>query len=162
VDREYPEAAEKDPRTTLESWLDYEREGVVVKARELADADGAASPVDSGTSITGIVRHLANVERGWFAGAMQPGTTRPEPVFKDAWRVSPPPSLSEAVAGYEAACEQSRAIQREIRSLEQAAPNDEAAGLDYIWVLTHMIEETARHLGHLDLLRELRDGSTGE
>jgi hypothetical protein len=159
--RAYPGPSLGDPRATLETWLDWLRAGVVAKARGLSDPDGALAPVDSGTSLTGVVRHLCTAEQ-WFAAALDATSTLEEADFHEAWRVAPSTSLDEALARYEAACDASRVVQRRVSSLEDQPAMDDLKGHDYCWVLTMMLEETSRHLGHLDILRELRDGTTGE
>jgi hypothetical protein len=161
VDREYPKATAEGPRAALEEWLEFQRQGVVEKVSGLADADAASSPVPSGTSVCGVVRHLANVETWWFQGAMQGATEVPARIFEDAWAVRSTTSLAEAIDAYVSACERSRDVQRTVTSLGQPLVHAAVVDLDYCWVLTHMVEETARHLGHLDVLRELNDGATG-
>jgi hypothetical protein len=159
--RAYPGPSLGDPRATLETWLDWLREGVVAKARGLSNVDAAAAPVDSGTSLTGVVRHLCAAEL-WFAAALDANSTLEEADFHEVWKVSAMTSLEGAIQSYEAACEASRTVQRRMASLDDQPAMDDLKGHDYCWVLTMMLEETSRHLGHLDILRELRDGTTGE
>jgi len=161
VDREYPKAITQDPRAALEEWLEFQRRGVVEKVSGLADAAAAAAPVASGTTVSGVVRHLANVETWWFQGAMGGSTEVPAKIFEDAWSVTATTSLDEAIAAYLSACDKSRDVQRGVSSLDQQAAHAAVMDLDYCWVLAHMVEETARHLGHLDVLRELQDGAVG-
>lgn len=159
--RAYPGPSLGDPRATLEAWLDWLRDGVVAKAVGLADTDAAHAPVGSGTSLTGVVRHLVTAER-WFAAALDASESLEGVDVLEAWQVDPTTSLAEAIRRYESACEASRVVQRRLTSLDDQPAMDDLKGHDYCWVLTMMLEETSRHLGHLDILRELRDGTTGE
>lgn len=163
MDRRYPRSSTSDIRGTLEAWLDYEREGVVHKARGVSDAAGAISPLASGTSITGLVGHLAIVEDYWFEIAMGTGGDLPSDArFEAAWATTPASSLDDAIEEFEAACARSRNVQSKVETLDQRAAHPRMPDVTYGWVLTHMIEETARHLGHIDVLRELSDGTVGQ
>jgi uncharacterized damage-inducible protein DinB len=163
MDRPYPSAAHKEIRRTLEQWLDYERDGVTTKVRGISDGEAALSPVHSGTSITGLLTHLAVVEDYWFTAGLLTGVDLPtDEQFDEAWADALKVPLETASAMYQAACDRSRGVQRELASLDQLAVHEQLSQFDYAWVLVHMIEETARHLGHLDILRELCDGATGQ
>jgi hypothetical protein len=116
-------------------------------------------------TIAGVVSHLQWVERGWFETSFV-GAPRPEVPTADGDPLAQgrPTDIPLAclLADYEAQCARSREIvaAHELDQLEAYAP----PGLELVslrWILGHMIEETARHLGHLDALRELADGSTG-
>lgn len=146
-----------DERATLVALLRYQRESLVRKLDGLTDAQAAWSPVPSGTSLRWLVDHLAAAELLWvverFAG---------EPVGAPA-SAGAPASLAEAVAAY-------RAVWARVDAVVAAAPDldvpcrrppEPELPLDLRWVLAHLLEETARHAGHADLLRELLDGSTG-
>lgn len=151
-------------RETLTGFLDYFRDTVVMKASGLTDAQGAKQLLPSITTVSGLVRHLADVERFWFQGRIdgQPDVrTRWSDEDPDGeFRVSDEDSLAGIIADYESACAGSRAV------LLNYALEDRCRGGEgrqtVRWVLVHMIEETGRHCGHLDILRELLDGSTGD
>jgi hypothetical protein len=66
------------------------------------------------------------------------------------------------VAGYLRACTRSREVVAQAGSLDQTVPHPRAGEMDLRWLLVHMIEETARHNGHADIIRELIDGTTGD
>ncbi|MCC9177968.1 mycothiol transferase [Arthrobacter sp. zg-Y750] len=105
---------------------------------------------------------------GWNRPKL-PENSKPWPASPTRWseedpdgefRVSPQDSLAGIIADYEAACEQSREVMRR-HGLEDRCRG--GGGKQNVrWVLVHMIEETGRHCGHLDILRELLDGSTGD
>lgn len=158
-----------DERTQLEVVLEWYRVGVVAKVTGLAPSLVGVSPVATATTAAGVVKHLALVEDSWFterfAGAGTPDwyadvdwSAQPDWEF-DTGRVEP---LADSIARYEAACQRSRAVASG-RDLDDLAVNP-GSGSDFSlrFVYLHLIEETARHLGQLDILRELLDGSTGE
>jgi uncharacterized damage-inducible protein DinB len=122
--------------------------------------------VPSGTSLLGIVKHLAYVERGWFqrvwAGQeISVPWTEEDP---DAdWRIEPDETTQDVLALYEGECARSREIVAAAASLDEVVVHPRwKEELSRRWILTHMLEETARHVGHADILREQLDGATGE
>jgi uncharacterized damage-inducible protein DinB len=146
-------------KETLKAFLGYLREAVIAKAAGLTDEVGLAPGVPSGTSLLGLVRHLTLVERNWF-GYVYAG--RGERLDDDA-----PPEAGETgeslIAAYQEAIRESDEIidacddlgRPGARSLRETEPPS------LRWVLVHMIEETGRHAGHADILREQTDGATG-
>ena len=166
--RRMPAVTTADERTIVESMLEWYREGVVHKVSGMSQEHAAAAPLTSPTSAAGIVKHLALVEDFWFtAGIAQQGV--PEPwagvSFDDdpdwEFRTARSEPLADSVRLYEQACARSRAAIAPL-SLEDTARGRRRGEYSLRWVLVHMLEETARHLGHLDILRELADGTSGE
>ena len=152
-----------DEKTTLAAYLDYHRATLLQKVAGLTDDQAKTSPVPSGTSLFGLVSHLVTVERWWFAKVIA-GLDVDFPWHDDDpdadFRGPDGATLADLVDAYETECARSRAI------LDQAdldtVVTGERAGRNVRYVVVHMIEETARHNGHADLLRELLDGATGE
>jgi uncharacterized damage-inducible protein DinB len=148
-------------RRALEAFLDDQRAAVIRKAAGVSDEDARRPMVPSGTSLAGILKHLAFVERYWFQEVFDGGDpeypwTEDDP---DAdWRVEPWETVEGLVDFYEAEIERSRAITGAAASLKR---RDSAGRVTLRWILLHMIEETARHAGHADILREQIDGATG-
>lgn len=159
---EPPETAGE--RETLTGFLDYLRATVVMKAGGLSDADGVRRLVPSLTTVSGLVQHLTDIERFWFQDRIDGQQGVPTRWSAEdpggAFRVSEEDSLSEIIEDYEAACRQSREVLRRHEMEERCRGGD--GGQSVRWVLVHMIEETGRHCGHLDILRELLDGSIGD
>ena len=156
-----PAAPERD---LLATFLDYNRQTLLWKLSGLDDEAVRRRLVPSQTTLLGMVKHLAYVERWWFQRVFAgrevafPWSER-DP---DAdWRIEPGESTAEILALYEAETAISRRIMAEAASLDEIArlPGREQS---LRWILVHMIEETARHVGHADVLRELIDGATGE
>ena len=169
-ERRMPEVATTGEREMLESLLDWYREGVILKVRDLSDELAVGRPGPSGTTLAGLVKHLALVEDSWFTERFA-GFEEPEPWAGVDWDADPDwefttarhEPLSVNVQRYRAACDRSRKIAADA-DLDDLCANAESVGRPFTlrWVYVHMLEETARHLGHMDILRELADGATGE
>jgi uncharacterized damage-inducible protein DinB len=152
-------------REMLDAWLDYERATVLWKLTGLSDEQVRRRLVPSATTMLGIVKHLGYVERSWFQMRFE-SQDLPVPwtvADPDAdFRIEPEESTDAVLAWYQAQVATSRAIASAAASLDQTAKHSERADYNLRWIMVHMIEETARHNGHLDILREMIDGSTGE
>jgi hypothetical protein len=148
----------------LSLFLDEQRAAIVRKLDGLSDADAVKVPTASALCPLTIVKHLAFCERRWFqlvvAGKQLPGLYPPDDPGEEL-RVDPGDTVASIRALYEEMCEQSR--QAVAGSGGPDAPGHPAdIGLNVRWVMLHMIEETARHAGHLDIIRESIDGVTGD
>src|SRR5690242_13169864 len=144
--------------------LDFLRATVVMKVEDLSEEQARASPVPPSTlTLAGVVRHLAATERFWFsidfAGLDLP-YPYPDGDPSGGFPLEEGETLASIVEDYQRECERSRA------AVAGASLDDRAKGegMDFNlrYAFTHMIEETARHCGHLDLLRETTDGRTGQ
>ncbi|MET9000232.1 DinB family protein [Amycolatopsis sp. NPDC004169] len=143
--------AEKD---VLHGFLTHLRAAVAAKAEGVPEPQVRTPGVPSGTSLLGLVRHLAHVERFTFLGepvADWPGTFRPRPEE----------TVASVLAGYRSACEEADAVIDACTDLSQPVARPGRSAPSMRWALVHLIEETGRHAGHADILRELIDGSTG-
>lgn len=153
-----------DEKTTLAAYLDYHRATLLRKVAGLTDEQARWSPVPSGTSLFGLVSHLTGVERWWFASVIA-GLDVAFPWRDDDpdadWRGPDGATLAEVVTAYEAECARSREVYA-AADLDTVVTEGPRAGRNVRYVVVHMIEETARHNGHADLLREQLDGGTGE
>jgi hypothetical protein len=129
-------------RAVLETFLDLYRDAIIRKVRGVSDEAARLRLVGSATTLGGIVKHLHWVELEWFQ------------------RVLARRSVEHLLAGYEAACATSRATAA-AHALDDVAPHFRRGEVSLRWIYVHMIEETARHAGHADILRELIDGTTG-
>ena len=154
-----------DERTLLTGFLDYHRDTLAWKCSGLSDEQLKQRSVEpSSLSLLGLLRHLTEVERGWFVETIAGEEAAPmyyteenqDGDFDDLDTHSP----TEVYEAWQAACARSREITaaREL-DFEGSRPH---RNYSLRWVLIHMIEEYARHNGHADLLRERIDGATGE
>lgn len=155
-------------RETLSSFLQFQRDTLAWKCSGLsADQLRQQGVPPSKLSLLGLVRHMTDVERGWFArtlgGVDAPafywGAERSEDVDFDVDDAD----VDEAFRLWREECARSREIVDSCASLDKVGDHQsDGDGYSVRWVLTHMIEEYARHNGHADLLRERLDGRTGE
>jgi uncharacterized damage-inducible protein DinB len=157
-----------DERTQLVGWLDLQRAIVSLKCEDLDEdaAHRAVLPQSPLMTVAGIVSHLRWVEHCWFE-AMFLGTGEAEnPQFDESvedadMRVDGVP-LARLLAEYEAQCRRSNEIVA-AHALDDVGrhPEYDAGRATLRWMLLHMLEETARHVGHLDAVREVLDGRRG-
>lgn len=152
------QAAERD---LLSGYLDWYRAVVEGKVADLSLEDASRIMTPTGLSPLGIVKHLAYVERNWFKARFAVEQERVDP--DAAFRIEPGDTVASVVALYRDSVTESRRI-------AAAAPLDEVSKREsphygYVslrWILVHLLEETARHAGHLDIMREQIDGRTGD
>ncbi|MET0495221.1 MAG: DUF664 domain-containing protein, partial [Actinoplanes sp.] len=104
-----------------------------------------------------LVNHLTNVEWRWIDGEI---LGEPTGKTEDEYTPGPELTIEAALAAYRARAEKTDAAVREIKNL--TTPGRSGDGTDLRFVLLHLINETARHAGHADAVRELLDGTTGE
>lgn len=145
---------------TALAFLSFARHCVLKKAAGLSDAQLREALVDSGTSVLGLVQHLAEAERYWF-GHHLAGTAY-DPSQDLGMTVPATRAAADVLADYRAAIEGSdRAIRGVGDPSAHMAVPIEGNQHTLRWVLAHMTSETARHAGHADILREQLDGTTG-
>ncbi len=158
-------------RAQLTAFLDHFRATILRKADGLDAAQFGRPLAPSSLTLGGLLNHLAYVEDLWFRvrfAGLPPDalwadvdwSADPDHEFRTASEVPP----DELRTRYRDACERSRAIVRSTGSLDQVAARPRSSGqyVDLRWILLHMLEETARHAGHADLLREALDGTVGD
>jgi hypothetical protein len=141
----------------LRALLQYQRESLVRKLTGLGDEAAQRSPVPTGTSLLWLVKHMTRAEIAWvlrrFAGLE---------VVEPSDGVTPADSISSAVSAYQETWSRVDAVAFRGASLDQRCRvQDASPDVSLRWVLMHLLEETARHAGHADILRELIDGETG-
>ena len=159
-----------DERVQLIGWLDLQRSFVRMKCEGLSEEDAHRKVLPTSPLMTpaGLVAHLRWNEYSWFQLALMgvPDTGQTpwtEGGHPDAEMFVDDVPLAQLLDEYDAECARSNETiaTMSLDAVEQGAyaAKGEAASLRYI--LCHMIEETARHVGHLDIIRELIDGATG-
>ncbi|HEY8451583.1 MAG TPA: DinB family protein [Natronosporangium sp.] len=149
----------------LPAFLDYQRMALRHKVAGVSEADARRRLVPSQTTLGGLLRHMAAVERNWFQRVL--ARRSPEEIDGEAtggtesWHVPDDLTVADLLAEYDRACEESRRIAAAHR-LDDTAPHRRLGEVSLRWIYVHMIEETARHAGHADILREQIDGATGD
>jgi hypothetical protein len=163
VSAEFSTANERD---ALASFLDRQRDALIRKARGVTDAEARRAPTASSLSLLGLLKHSAVWEDRWFQGVVA-GRPLPDgwpdhesPIPDEDFRVDDGDTVEQWVARYEQAAEMSRQIVAAME-LDDSCARADIIDCNVRCVLLHMIEETARHAGHADLIRETLDGSRG-
>jgi uncharacterized damage-inducible protein DinB len=144
--------------------LDRHRDVVLWKLEGLDDEQLRRSMTPTGTNLLGLVKHLASVEYGWFCETF--GRKSEAIPFDEAdpdadMRAAPDETTADIVDYYRRARIAADQVIKEL-DVEQLGTAWFGDPVSLRWVLIHMIEETARHAGHMDILRELIDGKTGD
>jgi uncharacterized damage-inducible protein DinB len=151
-------------KESLQVALDRHRDAILWKLEGVSDEDLRRPLVPSGSSLLGLVKHLAAVEYGWFCDTFG-RPTEPLPFDDDDpdadLRVEPEDTADDVLAFYGRARATADRVVDEI-GLEETGMAWFGEPVTMRWVLIHMVEETARHAGHVDILRELIDGMTGD
>jgi hypothetical protein len=161
-------AGRADERPMLIGFLDWFRDVAVDKVLGLSDDDARRVMMPSGLGMLGVVQHLGWAERLWFpwrfAGEDVPGTETIGADNSSTFVLADDATVASVVAGYRASCDRSRAVVDAAPSLDAVAAREHSiyGVVSLRWILVHMIEETARHAGHLDIMREYLDGHTGD
>ena len=144
-------------RETLHALLQYQRDSLVRKVDGLDEASARKALVPSGTTLLWLMKHMARAECLWivhrFAG---------EDLTDLHDAVQPEDTLADAVAAYRATWTRVDGIVEMSLGLDEICRRvGDEAPVNLRWVLMHLLEETARHAGHADILRELIDGEQG-
>jgi len=152
-----------DERTTLVAFLEWQRSVLERKCEGLSDEQlRRQSAPPSNLSLLGLVRHMTNVERGWFRRTIS-GETIADVYDRDGdtdFNDARTDTGAAALTAWREECERSREVLAP-RSLDFTGRHRSGVEVSLRWVLMHMIEEYSRHNGHADLIRERVDGSTG-
>ena len=156
-----------DERSQLIGWLDLQRALIHWKCEGLSedDAHRAVLPSSPLMTMAGLVSHLRWVEHCWFEVLFlgRSGTDNPQfGEVEDADMMVNEIPLAQLLTEYEQQCATSNEIAA-THSLDDVGqhPDFKSATASLRWMVIHMVEETARHLGHADAIRELLDGTTG-
>ncbi|MEM7273961.1 MAG: DinB family protein [Actinomycetota bacterium] len=146
-------------------FLGYQREALISRLDGLSEAQARATPTASALSLLGIVRHSAIWERRWFqvivAGRRLPGEWPEVSEPNDTtFVVGEGDTIASVVGRYRAEIGESDRILR-AADLDAVCARADLVEETVRWVALHLVEETARHAGHADIIRETIDGTTG-
>ncbi|WP_245657741.1 DinB family protein [Herbidospora mongoliensis] len=140
----------------LRAFLDYLRTSIAAKVDGVPDPQARTAAVRSGTNLLGLLTHLTSVERAVFLG--DDVTDWPS-----TFQAAPADSVADVVAHYRETVKRANDVLDRCTDLGGPLPRHrpDRPAPSVRWALAHMIEETGRHAGHADILRELIDGTTG-
>jgi uncharacterized damage-inducible protein DinB len=156
-----------DERELLLAYLAQQRDAVRYAAYGLTDEQARTVPSASALSVGGLVKHVAATERSWIDTMLQ-RSGGSEADYERGFRLGPDETLADVLAIYDDVAKETEAAVASISDLGQAVPvpqgvpwfPDDVEAWSVRWVLLHIIEETARHAGHADIVRESLDGAT--
>ncbi len=159
-----------DERGCLLAFLGQQRDALRYAAHGLDDEEAGSTPSASDLCLAGLIKHAARVEQGWidYITTGDSGLFVPADDYTDGFALVDGETLADVIA---LAAEQARLTEKVVNGLDDLgaplAPTESLvpwipAGLVWTprWVLLHLIEETARHAGHADIVRESIDGAT--
>lgn len=151
-------------KESLHVSLDRHRDVVLWKVGGLSDEQLRRPMTPSGTNLLGLVKHLGSVEFGWFCdtfGRESESIPFDEDNPEADMRAEPGETTAEILEYYGRARAAADRVIDEL-NLEDVGTAWFGESVSMRWVLIHMLEETARHAGHMDVVRELIDGATGD
>ncbi|WP_329468170.1 DinB family protein [Streptomyces sp. NBC_01431] len=151
-----PPRTGSDESEVLRGFLDYLRTSIAAKVDGAPEPQARTAAVRSGTNLLGLLHHLTCVERSMFLGDDVTD-------WQATFRAAPADSVADVVARYRSTVEAANGVLDGCTDLGAPVPRPRPGrpAPSIRWALTHMIEETGRHAGHVDILRELIDGTTG-
>jgi uncharacterized damage-inducible protein DinB len=161
-----------DERALLLAYITQQRDGIRNAAYGLTDEQARLTPSASSLSLGGLIKHVADMEEGWIDMVLQrdrgASVEHRQSSYERAFRLGPDETLAQVLARYEQVAQETEAVVAGIADLGQAVPvpqgvpwfPEDVEAWSVRWVLLHLIEETARHAGHADIIRESIDGAT--
>lgn len=156
-----------DERTGLLAYLAQQRYVLRVAAYGLTDEQARETPTRSALSIGGLIKHVAATERSWIDLVLQRSSSS-EDDYHANFQLGPHETLASVLELYDEVAADTERVIAAIPDLGEAVPvpkgvpwfPSDVEAWSVRWVLLHLIEETARHAGHADILRECLDGAT--
>jgi uncharacterized damage-inducible protein DinB len=160
-----------DEREGLLAFLAQQRDALRFAAHGLTDEQARAVPTASALSVGGLIKHVALTEQSWIDLVSQrsrPEGQNGEDDYAAGFRLGPDETLAGALDFYAGVAAETTAVIAGVADLGQPVPvpkgvpwfPDDVDAWSVRWVLLHLIEETARHAGHADIVREAVDGAT--
>jgi uncharacterized damage-inducible protein DinB len=161
----------QDERDGLFAYLAQQRDGIRYAVHGLTEEEAWSTPTKSALSLAGLLKHVAHMERGWVVEtALQrkplDSLEDAEAAYHNDFARVEGDTVAGLLAEYEAVAKETEELLRDV-DLNQPVPVPPApwfpkdvANWSIRWVLLHLIEETARHAGHADIIREHIDGKS--
>jgi hypothetical protein len=157
----------EDEREGLLAYLAQQRYNLRVSAYGLTDEQARKAASPSALTVGGLIKHLTLTEIGWIDTVLQVEHEGDVEGYLDSFRVTEDETLAGLLDGYDAAAARSESVARDL-ALDHPVPVPHDApwfprdveAWSLRWVLLHLIEETAKHAGHADIIREAVDGAT--
>ncbi|MFG2226013.1 DinB family protein [Streptomyces sp. NPDC048644] len=163
-----PAEAHGDERGALLAFLEAQRGGLRRAALGLSEADARRQPTAGELSVGGLLKHVAETEQGWVETAQElpHSIARDQDSWPLSFRLADGETVGSVLAFWDEVARRTEEFIRSVPSLDDTFPLPEApwypprATQSMRWLVLHLIEETARHAGHADIVRESLDGRT--
>jgi uncharacterized damage-inducible protein DinB len=162
-----PAEAQGDERGALLAFIEEQRGGVRRALLGLTEEQAASKPSASELSLSGLLKHCAEVEQGWIARAKQEpaAVERDQTNWHETFQLVDGETVESQLAYWEKVAAETEAYVRSVPSLDDTFPLPDQpwfpeGSVSVRWVCLHLIRETARHAGHADIVRESLDGAT--
>jgi uncharacterized damage-inducible protein DinB len=157
-----------DEREALIGYLRQQRDAVRISAHGLTDEQAGQAPSASSLTIGGLIKHLAQVERNWISMVTQQRRAGGVEDFLEGFTFGSDDTLAAVLKDYDVAAADTEAVIAGVADLGEPVPvpkdspwlPSDVDAWSVRWVLLHLIEETAKHSGHADIVRESIDGAT--
>lgn len=157
-----------DEREGLLAFLRQQRDAIRISAYGLTDEQAGQSPGASSLTIGGLIKHLAQVERNWISMVTQQPRSGGIEDYLEGFAFGAGDTLAAVLEDYAAAAAETESVIADIADLGEPVPvpkdspwlPSDVDAWSVRWVLLHLIEETAKHAGHADIVRESIDGAT--
>lgn len=156
-----------DEREGLLAFLAQQRDAIKASAYGLTDEQARTASTAGTLTVGGLIKHVTHVERTWTDMVLQ-NPRQDQQSYEDNFRLLPDETLAEVIARYDETAKETESVIADIADLGQAVPvpkgvpwfPDDIEAWSVRWVLLHLIQETAKHAGHADIVRESIDGAT--
>ncbi|MFJ8082060.1 DinB family protein [Streptomyces sp. NPDC096205] len=163
-----PAEAHGDERGALLNFVEAQRGGLRRSLLGLTDEQAAQAPSASELSLSGLVKHVAEVELNWLRMAQQKPNdrARTEETWAEGFRLVEGETVAEILAFWDGVAREIEEFIRSVPSLDDTFPLPPApwfpkdGRVSMRWLMLHLVEEIARHAGHADIVRESLDGKT--
>ncbi|MFJ9905847.1 DinB family protein [Streptomyces sp. NPDC101152] len=163
-----PAEAQGDERGALLAFIEEQRGGIRRALLGLTAEQAASTPSASELSLSGLLKHVVEVEQSWIARAKQepPAVQRDESNWGETFRLVGDESVESQLAYWDKVAAETEAYVRSVPSLDDTFPLPPdpwfppEGRVSVRWVCLHLIRELARHAGHADIIRESLDGAT--
>jgi hypothetical protein len=170
MERQEPRPTTTDPAVLFAAYLRFYRESAIAKVESLSESDRRTSQLPSGWTPLELLQHLAFMERRWFAWHFvgedvdQPWGDRRDGRREDRWFVRDDVGLDEIAAVLRDRGTRTDAVlaSHALDEVGRPGPGYPEPAAPLVWICFHVLQEYARHVGHLDIAVELAGGGTGE
>ncbi|MEV7276778.1 DinB family protein [Streptomyces sp. NPDC093111] len=155
-----------DERGAFLNFVQSQREALIRASLGLTEEQAASRPSVSELSLSGLIKHVAEVELNWLRLAQQRPNERQrdEGTWAEGFRLVDGETIPQIVAFWQGVAKETEEFVRSVPSLDDTFPLPPApwfpenGRVSIRWMLLHLVQEMGRHAGHADIIRETLDG----